>query len=659
VPPEPPPAADLPRTDRVDHLAIPGRQLVTLDESPYPSRRELRRGTAEAPDVAPRARRSPGVIPAPTWSPVSQPIGLPTGPFTEPIAGPVVEPVAEDEAPTAELKARDVETAAPPRRGRGDGVRRRDLRIVARATDIVRRDRRRRLVAGGTLLAVLGMIVIPSMVNNVANAEGISSGTMPLRPGMSGSADSGVVLAQGTVSTSFTIPKRPAGGSLYIATEMRASSKGSYRAKVRVYPDGQMNVGLSKIVGGSESLLGARLLGAKLPVGGATINIQGAVGGNDPSTLRVRAWLSGMSRPDWQYSTTDATPQLVNGSVRAWSFLSAGATAPLTVTFKNLGGVKAGTAPAPGTQPSQPASQPSASATPTKTPSAVATVVKPKPSASATTAPGTGGGTSPGTGTGGGGSDSSTGVPEGTKLKVHSGDLVVTRDGATYDGLDIRGFVDIRATDVTIRNSLIRGGVAGNGNRGVVNVTDTSARRFVLENSEVRPANPSVRLDGINGANFTLRRVEIDGGVDAAKIFGDNVKIESSWLHGTQRFSSDPNQGGKATHNDAIQMQGGTGVSIKNSRIEGGGNAGIMVTQDFAATKSLTISGNRLSGGSCTVNIVPSDLPSVGPVTLTDNVFVPNSTVSNCPVARTASTKMTASGNTLTDGSPATINVWN
>jgi hypothetical protein len=315
--------------------------------------------------------------------------------------------------------------------------------------------------------------------------------------------------------------------------------------------------------------------------------------------------------------------------------------------------VKAGTVPPvekPVTQPSQPVL-----VTPTNTPSAVATVVKPSIPATTKPTPGTGG-TAPGTG---GGSDGSTGVPDGTDLKVHNGDLVVTKDGATFTGLDIRGFVDIRASDVTIRDSLIRGGVASNGNRGILNVTDTSARRFLLEDSEIRPANPSVRLDGVNGANFTLRGVEVDGGVDAVKIFGDNVKIESSWLHGTQRFASDPNQGGKETHNDAIQVQGGSGVSIKSSRIEGGTNAGIMVTQDFSATKSLTISGNRLSGGACTVNIVPSDLPSVGPITLTNNVFVPNSTVANCSVARTASTQLTASGNTFTDGSAAKINVWN
>src|SRR4029450_10147395 len=104
--------------------------------------------------------------------------------------------------------------------------------------------------------------------------------------------------------------------------------------------------------------------------------------------------------------------------------------------------------------------------------------------------------------------------------------------------------------------------------------------------------------------------------------------------HGTQSVASDPSQGGGATHNDAIQMQGGENVTFKNNRIEGGTNAAIMVTQDFAATKNLTISGNRLNGGACPVNIAPTALPTIGPISLTDNVFVKDSRVANCSVAR-------------------------
>lgn len=252
-----------------------------------------------------------------------------------------------------------------------------------------------------------------------------------------------------------------------------------------------------------------------------------------------------------------------------------------------------------------------------------------------------------------------TGVPSGTALTVHQGDLVVTTDGATFDGLDIHGFVDIRAANVKITRSLIRGGVA-TGNRGVVTVTHSDASGFVLEDSEIRPDHPSVLLDGIIGGNYTLRRVEIDGGVDAAKIFKDNARIEKSWLHGTDWFASDANQNGGPTHNDGVQILGGTNPTLLGNRIEGAENAGIMVSQNVSAVRNLTIKGNRLSGGACTVNIVPNNLQSIGPIYLQDNTFGNDSTVSGCAVARTASTDLVSSGNIyLGSTTAAKVNVWN
>src|SRR5471032_2131868 len=53
-----------------------------------------------------------------------------------------------------------------------------------------------------------------------------------------------------------------------------------------------------------------------------------------------------------------------------------------------------------------------------------------------------------------------TGVPAGTALKVMDGNLTITTAGATYSGLDIHGFVSVQAPDVTIKDSVIRGGVA-------------------------------------------------------------------------------------------------------------------------------------------------------------------------------------------------------
>ena len=54
-------------------------------------------------------------------------------------------------------------------------------------------------------------------------------------------------------------------------------------------------------------------------------------------------------------------------------------------------------------------------------------------------------------------SAATTGVPEGTKLTVHEGDLTVSTAGAVIDGLEVRGLLIINAPDVVIKNSRIVG----------------------------------------------------------------------------------------------------------------------------------------------------------------------------------------------------------
>ena len=44
---------------------------------------------------------------------------------------------------------------------------------------------------------------------------------------------------------------------------MRSGNKSSYTSKLRVYPDGQINVGLSKTTNGVEKILGSKKLGIK------------------------------------------------------------------------------------------------------------------------------------------------------------------------------------------------------------------------------------------------------------------------------------------------------------------------------------------------------------------------------------------------------------
>ena len=51
-----------------------------------------------------------------------------------------------------------------------------------------------------------------------------------------------------------------------------------------------------------------------------------------------------------------------------------------------------------------------------------------------------------------------TGVPSGTRLRIHKGDPVVRKAGAVVSGLEVRGRVIIGAPNVTVKNTAVRGG---------------------------------------------------------------------------------------------------------------------------------------------------------------------------------------------------------
>lgn len=234
-------------------------------------------------------------------------------------------------------------------------------------------------------------------------------------------------------------------------------------------------------------------------------------------------------------------------------------------------------------------------------------------------------------------------------LKQHNGDLVITTAGATYDALDIHGFVSIKAPNVTIKRSIIRGGVATSGNVGIVTDTNSAGTGFVLQDSEIVPEHPSVYIDGIKGWNYTLNRVDIHGTVDTAKVYGDNATIEHSWLHDTVYYEHDPNQGGGHTHNDGVQVLSGINTHIVDNTITGSYNSALQVTQGHGVVDKLWFNGNWADGGGCTVNINNTPLPSMSDIAVTDNRFGHDTRVPNCPIITTRQTQLTAAGNVFDD----------
>ncbi len=277
--------------------------------------------------------------------------------------------------------------------------------------------------------------------------------------------------------------------------------------------------------------------------------------------------------------------------------------------------------------PTLPATQP---ATPAPTPSPTTPDASPKPG------------------------PTNTGVPAGTELTVHNGDLTITTPGATYSGLDIYGFVRVEAPDVTIKDSIIRGGFATSNTALIYDLSDT-ATNLLVEDSELVPIDPSVNIDGIDGWNYTALRVNIHGTVDGAKMFGPNATMQDSWIHDLVTYWNDPSHADGVSHNDDVQILSGSNLRIVGNDLEGGHNTAIQITQDNGPLTDVLIDRNWADAGNVTFNIANKPLASLSGITVTNNIFG-HAAVTGCQILYTSETALLASNNVYADtGLPVVI----
>jgi hypothetical protein len=211
--------------------------------------------------------------------------------------------------------------------------------------------------------------------------------------------------------------------------------------------------------------------------------------------------------------------------------------------------------------------------------------------------------------------------------------------------MDIRGYVEVHADNVVIRRSILRGGSTARSNRALV-MSWWGAKNLRIEDSTLVAMNPSLHVDGVSGAGFTARRLDISGVVDAVKVIGSGVTVENSWLHDTLHSTNDPNQKDGRTHDDSIQIEGGSGIVVRGNVLEDAHNAAIQVTQNFSATTSVRIEGNVISDGVCTLNVTERGLGApIRGMTVSNNRFGSGSEGTRCPMLLPASSPIAVSGN--------------
>ncbi|WP_155859326.1 hypothetical protein [Cellulomonas sp. KRMCY2] len=240
-------------------------------------------------------------------------------------------------------------------------------------------------------------------------------------------------------------------------------------------------------------------------------------------------------------------------------------------------------------------------------------------------------------------------------MTVHDGDLTITTPGTVIDGLDIRGFVRVKAANVVIRNSIIRGPATPlTAPMSLVQSDAGPGTNLLIEDSEIYAQAPSRFVDGIVGMGFTLRRVDIHTVIDQVKIIGDNVTVDGSYLHGNLFYPADGTN--IESHDDNVQVAIGSNIQVVNSTLSGSTNAAVMITQDRGSVVGFTFRGNSADNGACTINVAEKIYGPPPGLSITNSVFGTGQVHARCAILMSDTTKAAATitGNTFTDGSVAT-----
>lgn len=136
------------------------------------------------------------------------------------------------------------------------------------------------------------------------------------------------------------LDKVPVGGRADVNYDLRKSSNGSYRVKVRFLADASVSVLLTKVVGTTETVITTRTLTGYTFAAGDKLDITFEVNGNGTSTTaRAKVWGPGQSEPSsWTVSGTDATAALQgSGAVGLVGYVQSAVTnGPIVVLVDNL-----------------------------------------------------------------------------------------------------------------------------------------------------------------------------------------------------------------------------------------------------------------------------------------------------------------------------------
>lgn len=186
-------------------------------------------------------------------------------------------------------------------------------------------------------------------------------------------------------------------------------------------------------------------------------------------------------------------------------------------------------------------------------------------------------------------------MPPGTSL-TPSGSFTITQDGTVVNALDVTGIIYVRAKNVTIQNTRVRGCGPG----GAIDVGYDNANGPVTVKDVELNGQGCGDYAMIGNSNYTCIRCNIYGARVGAAM-DTTVVVRDSWIHDLVYVT--------ASHMEAILSNGGNNYQVIHNNLEcvggddqGGCSAALAMFGDFGPIDNALVQYNlfNTSGSYCT-----------------------------------------------------------
>jgi hypothetical protein len=231
--------------------------------------------------------------------------------------------------------------------------------------------------------------------------------------------------------------------------------------------------------------------------------------------------------------------------------------------------------------------------------------------------------------------------------KIVNGDITANQAGQVIDSVDVHGRIIVKAPNVTIKNSIVRGADGGSAN-GLVDAMSGQTGLKIYD-TKIAATKANSTVNGIMGWNFELHNVDISNVIDSVDIAGSNVVIADSWLHNNVHYANDTSHA-DGSHDDNVQILGGSNITITRTSLSGAWNAAVMIAPDRASISNVAMTGNQIDGGGCSINIAEKGKGSIPGISVRDSKFGTAQRNKGCAIVSPTSTAVATSGNTWLSG---------